>query len=190
MANWYTADLHFNHANIIRHCKRPFESVEKMDHGILHRLQCVDRDDDLWILGDFAFARNAESRRYVADLFEAIPGRKHLVRGNHDHKSTQNLPWASVQELVEIKDQNQNLVLCHYPLITWNKARHGALHLFGHVHNEFAGYRGALNVGVDCCDFKPLTLPDVCRRVRCFEANASCRRAQKNEKASFRSDLM
>ncbi len=24
MTNWYTADLHFNHANIIRHCTRPF----------------------------------------------------------------------------------------------------------------------------------------------------------------------
>ncbi len=169
MANWYTADLHFNHANIIEHCKRPFHSTEAMDDALLLRMQCVDKDDDLWILGDFAYARNAKSRRYAAELFDAIPGRKHLIRGNHDHKSTLNLPWTSVHELLEIKDQETNLVLCHYPLITWNKARYGALHLFGHVHNEFRGYRGALNVGVDCCEFSPVRLGEVRSRIAQFE---------------------
>lgn len=165
MANWYTADLHFNHTNIIRHCARPFASAAEMDNEILQRMQCIDDEDDLWILGDFALARNAKSRRYVADLFGALPGRKHLIRGNHDHKSTVNLSWASVHDLVEIKDQEQNLVLCHYPLITWNKARYGALHLFGHVHDEFTGYQGAINVGVDCWDFRPLRLSEIQSRV-------------------------
>tara|TARA_R100000789_G_scaffold100091_2_gene108695 strand:- start:2187 stop:2729 length:543 start_codon:yes stop_codon:yes gene_type:complete len=168
MVNWYTADLHFNHTNIIQHCSRPFASSAEMDKEIVNRMQCVGDDDNLWILGDFAFARNAESRRHVADLFEAIPGHKHLVRGNHDHKSTMKLSWESVQELVEIKDQEQSLVLCHYPLITWNKARHGALHLFGHVHNEFSGYTGAVNVGVDCCDFRPLRLSQIQSRAKKF----------------------
>ncbi len=172
MTNWYTADLHFNHANIIRHCTRPFASAMEMDKEILQRLQCVGEDEDLWILGDFAFAKNAESRRYVAELFEAIPGRKHLVRGNHDHKSTRNLPWSSVQDLVEIRDQEQDLVLCHYPMITWNKARYGALHLFGHVHDDFKGYRGALNVGVDCCDFRPVSLREIQSRAARFEAQS------------------
>lgn len=169
MTIWYTADLHFNHANIIRHCNRPFASTEEMDREIVRQLQCVEADDDLWILGDLAFARNAKSRHYVAELFHAIPGRKHLVRGNHDHKSTLDLPWASVQDLVEIRDQEQALILCHYPLITWNKARYGSLHLFGHVHGEFAGYRSALNVGVDCCDFKPVNLSEIHSKISQFE---------------------
>ena len=166
MANWYTADLHFNHSNIIQHYSRPFGSAKEMDKELLRRMQCVDEDDDLWILGDFAFARNAESRRYVAELYEAVPGRKHLVRGNHDHKSTLSLPWSSVQDLAEIKDNDQNLVLCHYPLLTWNRARYGALHLFGHVHDQFSGYAGALNVGVDCWDFRPLRLSKIQSQVR------------------------
>ncbi len=170
MANWYTADLHLNHANIIRHCERPFASAEEMDREILHRLQCVDEEDDVWIIGDFAYTRNAADRRYVAGLFEAIPGRKHLVRGNHDHKDTIKLPWSSVQDLVEIRDEEQILILCHYPLLTWNKARYGALHLFGHVHSELAGYRSALNVGVDCCDFMPLRLSEIQSRAAEFVA--------------------
>lgn len=173
MANWYTADLHFNHANIIQHCARPFSSAYEMDKEILRRMQCVDDDDDLWILGDFGFARNSASRCYVAELFEATPGRKHLVRGNHDHESTLKLPWASIQDMVEIKDQEQDLVLCHYPLLTWNKARYGALHLFGHVHDEFAGYRGALNVGVDCCEFRPLKLCEIRSRITQFKFRPS-----------------
>ena len=32
---FFTADLHFGHANIIRHCARPFASVEDMDAALL-----------------------------------------------------------------------------------------------------------------------------------------------------------
>ena len=32
---YFTADLHFGHSNIIRHCGRPFCSVEEMDQALL-----------------------------------------------------------------------------------------------------------------------------------------------------------
>ena len=32
---FFTADLHFGHANIIRHCVRPFASVEEMDAALM-----------------------------------------------------------------------------------------------------------------------------------------------------------
>ena len=116
----------------------------------------------------------------MAELFDAIPGRKHLVRGNHDHKDTIKLPWSSVQDLVEIKDQEQDLIVCHYPLLTWNKARYGAFHLFGHVHGEFTGYRSALNVGLDCCDFRPLGLPEIKNRITQFDTQPSIQLGSKD----------
>ena len=33
---FFTADLHFGHANIIRHCARPFADVEEMDLSLIH----------------------------------------------------------------------------------------------------------------------------------------------------------
>ncbi len=35
MANWYTADPHFGHENILRFCQRPFRSTSEMDAAIL-----------------------------------------------------------------------------------------------------------------------------------------------------------
>ena len=32
---FYTSDLHLGHANIIRHCNRPFASVEEMDEVLI-----------------------------------------------------------------------------------------------------------------------------------------------------------
>jgi calcineurin-like phosphoesterase family protein len=165
MPHWYTADLHLGHANIIRYCARPFSSADEMDRHYLTTLRTlVAPEDDLWILGDFGFARNAAARTRLASLFEAIPGRKHLIRGNHDHKSVTRLGWASVHDLLEIEEDGHRLVLCHYPMLSWNRARYGAVHLFGHVHDDLRGFRGAVNVGVDCWDHRPVRLHEILAR--------------------------
>lgn len=39
MANFYTADLHLNHAAIIRFCSRPFADTKTMDQAILLNLE-------------------------------------------------------------------------------------------------------------------------------------------------------
>ncbi len=90
---------------------------------------------------------------------------KHLVVGNHDGAATQGLPWDGVHQLVEVEDPNADLpaVLCHYPMMTWAGARQGALHLFRHVHDQWQGSRGAVNVGVDQWDYMPVRIEDVAR---------------------------
>lgn len=34
----------------------------------------------------------------------------------------------------------QHIVLCHYPMASWNRQHYGAWHLFGHTHHWF--YKG------------------------------------------------
>lgn len=160
--NYYTADPHFGHDKIRDFCARPFRDVSEMDAYILTAYQAALRPrDDLWIIGDFAFAKIDDAAR-LETLLASIPGRKHLVRGNHDKPwMTKLTGWASVHDLIEIKENGYRLTLCHYPMITFPGARHGALQLFGHVHQNWAGSRNSVNVGVDVWDFQPVTLGDI-----------------------------
>lgn len=172
MAHYYTADLHLGHAGIIDLCGRPFASVEAMDEALIDNLRAtVTAKDDLWILGDLAMVRGPEKER-IAQLFQRIPGRKHLIAGNHDKPWIRALNWASVETLREIKDEGRRVTLCHYPLMTWPGARHGALQFFGHVHDNWAGCRGCVNVGVDLWDFRPVTFEAASARSQSMERNA------------------
>lgn len=171
LANWYSADLHFGHHRIIDFCKRPFASTAEMNAALIANFQaCVRHDDDLWILGDFAFGR-AEDTAQFESWFHSLPGRKHLIIGNHDDEAVISLPWASTEYMAEIKDGDQSLVLCHYPMITWNGARRGALQLFGHVHDQWPGSRNSVNVGIDQWDFRPVQVSDIIGRAAKLSVN-------------------
>ena len=160
MAHFFTADTHFADEPVRRFFDRPFASVEAMDAAMIARAGVVGPDDDLWIIGDFAACESDAGRMAAQAGFAALPGRKHLVRGNHDPDwLVRALPWASVHDLVEIGIGERRFVLCHYPLVTWNGARAGAIQLFGHVHTRWRGAEGQVNVGVDQWDFAPVT-PD------------------------------
>lgn len=53
--NWLTSDTHFNHANVIRYCGRPFGDVQEMNAALIARWnERVSRDDTVFHLGDFA----------------------------------------------------------------------------------------------------------------------------------------
>ena len=165
MVNWYTADLHLGHANILTICNRPFESVEQMNASYIQGLKSVVRKhDDLWILGDVSVGRSVATKSLVENLLRCVPGRKHLVKGNHDAKWNSDLGWHSVHDISEIRDGDTNLVLCHYPMRSWNRRHWGALQLFGHVHDAHRGGQDSINVGVDCWNHQPVQLRDILSR--------------------------
>lgn len=84
--HWFTADPHYGHDRIIGFCNRPFPDTATMNAHLLGECQArVGPNDDLWILGDFTAGRSTDAqRREVRGMFHALPGRKHLIRGNHD----------------------------------------------------------------------------------------------------------
>lgn len=158
MAHWYTADTHFGDMSIMRFFGRPFGSAQAMDATMIEAVAARVRPDDLWIIGDFALAGAYVDLAHAARVFALLLGRKHLVRGNHDPEPVLALSWASVHDIAEVQDGHRQVVLCHYPLVTWPRARDGALHLFGHVHTDLEGCQGAVNVGVDWWDFAPIRI--------------------------------
>ena len=81
MTTWFTADLHLGHRNIIDYCNRPFRDVEAMNNALVENWnESIAADDTVWIVGDFALGKIADTLPMVG----ALHGNKILVAGNHD----------------------------------------------------------------------------------------------------------
>lgn len=56
MANFYIADTHFGHKNILHYDNRPFFTVEEMNNQLADNWQMrVTPNDMVYILGDFCW---------------------------------------------------------------------------------------------------------------------------------------
>lgn len=156
---FFTADTHFGHTKIIEYCKRPFSSVEEMDETLVHNWNATIRPiDTVYHLGDFAFRRHEE-------YFSRLNGIKHLITGNHDGAKVRSLGWASVQPYYELEIAGRWAILCHYPFKTWNGLHRGNVNLFGHVHGGQPATHNALDVGVDCWNFRPIRMVEILQRM-------------------------
>ena len=82
--NRYISDLHLGHANVIRFDNRPFENLEDMHKKIITNWnEVTDKDDTVFILGDFCWETEQGWEKYLKEL----SGKKVLIQGNHDIKS-------------------------------------------------------------------------------------------------------
>ncbi len=169
----YTADPHFDHANIIKLCKRPFKNINEMQNVLVDKWNAkVSNSDDIYILGDFTFGVSAG-----IDFIKRLNGTKHFITGNHDHvamKKLVNMKATSGKgspldkcffhgSMLDIKDGNQRISLCHYPVYEWNGSFKGAIHLHGHCHGNIGkSFKpNAYDVGVDLWNFEPVTLEEI-----------------------------
>jgi calcineurin-like phosphoesterase family protein len=162
---YFTADQHFGHHNIIKYENRPFKDTKEMDETmILKWNKVVHRNDTVYILGDVTFSKKESD---VAAIMEQLKGKKVLIKGNHDYFA--NKAWTAkyfdhVTDYLEINCKGMKFCLMHYPMATWNKKHHGAIHLHGHIHsNELPFEIGGkiLNVGVDLFDYRPVSIDEV-----------------------------
>ena len=174
MAVFFTSDHHFGHMKIIEHCRRPFADVDHMNHQLVRRWnEVVGPDDEVWHLGDFAYRCHP---RTMANLFNSLNGRKHLVTGNHDNGATCSLRWASrpvpyAELSLAIGDDPGNpakltpFILFHYGMRVWNQKRRGAIHLYGHSHDRLPDLDRSCDVGVDSWDYRPVGIQQLLARL-------------------------
>ena len=159
---YFTSDTHFQHINIIKHCSRPFNGVDDMDSVLLERWNSAVRPQDtVYHLGDFGWFRR-DTVKALCSIFNKLNGQKILVRGNHDHKGTDKLPWAHCCDYYEFKHENCKYVLFHYPIEEWSACHHGSIHLHGHTHgDELSTEYRRMNVSADAHDFYPVSVARV-----------------------------
>lgn len=176
---YFTSDLHLGHANIIRFCNRPFSDVDEMDETIIAnwKSRVTDRDD-VYILGDLMYRAKADPD----DVLSRLPGRKHLVVGNHDHTWLSRVDidkhFVEVKDIIVLKTGGITMTLCHYPMLSWPHSFYGSYMVYGHIHNSvqeeddweyIREQERMLNAGVDVNGFYPVTFEEMVRNNETFK---------------------
>ena len=133
---YFTSDLHLGHANIIRHCNRPFSSVEEMDETLIRNwAKRVKANDTVYVLGDLMFRNQKSPEEYLSRL----KGKKHLIIGNHDKDWIKKCKledfFESVNGLDYFSDGQHQMTLCHFPMMSWPRNTKAYM-VFGHIHND------------------------------------------------------
>jgi calcineurin-like phosphoesterase family protein len=78
---WFTADLHFDHANILSYTRRPWPNIEAMNDALVCNWNhLVAPEDTVLILGDLAMGKRSDS----VPIAKLLNGQKVLIPGNHD----------------------------------------------------------------------------------------------------------
>lgn len=152
--NLYIGDLHFGHEQILWLDNRPFGTVEEMDDALIRNWQqAVSPDDTVYVLGDMFWRTVPGLRR--AEIIRSLPGRKILVRGNHDTDDA-DAGFDAAYDALTVKDGSDDVYLCHYPCIGHPGFYKGAVHLYAHVHNSFEeGLAGRVRAMTEALYEKP-----------------------------------
>lgn len=147
---FFTADLHLGHANIIKYCNRPFSSVDEMNNVLIVNWNSrIQPQDVVYVLGDFCWGNE---KHYL----DALNGNKILIKGDHDKWLPEN-----TQRLMNIKNDGQSIVLCHWCMRVWWKSHFNSWHLYGHSHGTLEPIGKSWDVGVDNNRFFPLEFSDI-----------------------------
>lgn len=137
--NYYIADLHFGHKNVMSYDNRPFKDIESHDKTLISNWNnTVGYEDDVYVLGDISWHNATETNK----IFKKLNGNIHLIIGNHDGKLLKNRElrdrFCEICHYKEIDLVNgKGLILQHYPSPCFKNHYYGWFHLYGHVHNSW-----------------------------------------------------
>jgi calcineurin-like phosphoesterase family protein len=173
MQTFFTSDTHFDDPYSIEYFQRPFKSVDEMNRVLVEKWNSVVTENDtVYHLGDFTLDDMSHFTKWVNQL----KGNLKILPGSHDQPWLKDFvgsekvrvipPLVSV-EFPELRAGNapQVIVLCHYSLQVWDRSNQASWHLFGHSHGKLKGTGLSFDVGVDCTEFKPLSLEEVASRM-------------------------
>lgn len=178
---WFTSDLHINHKLVAG--KRGFWLKDQ--DGVAEPNVYAHDDflaavwdttvapgDTVYVLGDTGIGRFSQ---VVLPWFEARPGTKHLISGNHDPVFVGHSKWKkdmrewlevfeSVQSSASVKLAGRKVLLSHFPYEEWGEgpARGGESRynefrfpdkglplLHGHTHGTEVAHGHSYHVGLD-----------------------------------------
>jgi calcineurin-like phosphoesterase family protein len=171
---WHISDTHVRHER----CAvtwRGFASADEHDRQILANCQAMIAPRDIvYHHGDCGMSGGQDA---ILEVMAQIPGRRHLIAGNHDSVHPMNkgargrqARWLEVFDSVHVLDERrierQHVLMSHMPFRgdhteedrhrRWRPRDEGDWLLCGHVHAEWLMDGRQVNVGVDQWGMAPV----------------------------------
>ena len=160
--NYFIADTHFGHSNILKICNRPFENIEDMKNVIIDKWnKKVTDEDTVYLLGDVCFKM---SKLDVIKILKQLKGKKILIKGNHDKYVGQrdfDECFEKIYNYLQISEDKQQIILCHYPIIDYAGMFYGSKMIYGHIHNKYIPHKNMYCCSVECINYEPVTLNEL-----------------------------
>jgi calcineurin-like phosphoesterase family protein/2'-5' RNA ligase len=147
------SDTHFDHANIIKYCHRPFSSVAEMNYCMVKNWNDTVKDTDkVYFLGDWSYGRRARRASY---WIKRLNGHITSIKAGHDR-------LHGVQSKV-LKVGDYTFLLIHDPDERPNNYDGWIIH--GHKHNNdpknypfINGVRKTINVSSELINYIPVSI--------------------------------
>lgn len=183
---WFTSDWHLGHVNVIGYSGRPFGDVDEMNDALVERHNDLVADDDIvYVLGDVAMGKRAESLQHV----QRFRGRLQLIAGNHDHcwgplakpgKEERHARMVAmyldagfdtINDAGQLTVSGRHVLLSHFPYagdsqdedryLDARPADRGAWLVHGHVHEAWRQRGRQINAGVDAWNYRPVHVDEI-----------------------------
>ena len=165
--NFFTADEHYNHSNIIsRFVFRNFRDSESMNAELIKRHNSrVGERDTVYHCGDFKLSSDGPN---IHELIKQLNGRHVFIQGNHDKRNGTNtcLKYGIIELF------NTGIILAHRPEDAVDMMRLCGIRMAfcGHVHEKWKFLKtdsGLLvNVGVDQWDYYPVDPKQIFKAIK------------------------
>ena len=152
------SDLHFDHANIIRLCNRPFDNIDEMNGTMLKNWTRAAGDHStVFFLGDMTFGRD---RRPIDFWLQKLTGNIRFLRGNHDQDIVTTA--KVIPAYYGIRYKGREFLLAHHP---YRPDGYEGWFIHGHVHNRDLNLyplvnqkKKTANVSAELVDYTPISL--------------------------------
>ncbi|MFA5382993.1 MAG: metallophosphoesterase family protein [Candidatus Micrarchaeia archaeon] len=150
------SDLHLDHTNIIKYCKRPFKTVEQMNKKILDNWNNkIKEEDTVYFIGDLTFGRESSGFDFWA---EKLKGKIIFIKGGHDKSKKINFLKQTTLDY-----KNMDFLLIHNPKDSPKNWKNWIIH--GHHHNHYLdtfpfinGKTKTINVSSELIGYSPLNI--------------------------------
>lgn len=167
---YFISDLHFFHDRKFIYEPRGFKSEKEMrEYYVKEWQKTATNDDDIYVAGDFCLGTDYDA---IADLVKSLPGRIHIIIGNHDTDKKVEF-YSKLPNVVEIAyatmivNNNRRYYISHYITETAtleSNPKTCVINIHGHLHVKEMFHEDKpylINVSVDVTGGKLLTFQDI-----------------------------